>query len=208
MARFFSNENWIWKPFDYIADVFILSGMWFVCSVPVITIGATTTALYDCCARCVRGKDEKLFARFFRTAKREFIPAILSVILWSAIIALGYFLVKAYGNSVQVNNASIVMTTAMLLLLTVVVGIASWVLPVLSRFTFDFVQLNVSAVKLAVAHLPRTMILGISTVCAIYVCIRFWIPFLFLPAILGLVWSFVLEPVFKSYMEPEPEEVE
>lgn len=206
MARFFSTENWIWKPFNYIADVFILSGMWFVCSAPIVTLGATTTALYDCCARCVRGKDEKLFARFFGTAKREFVPATLSVMLWTGIVALGYYLVKIYGNSVPVNNVSIVMTTAMLFLLTVVVGIASWVLPVLSRFTFGFVPLNVTAVKLALAHLPRTMILGISTVCAIYLCIQFWIPFLFLPAILGIVWSFVLEPVFKGYMEPEEEE--
>ncbi len=206
MARFFSNENWIWKPFDYIADVVILSGMWFVCSLPIVTLGAATTALYDCCARCVRGKDTALFSRFFRTAKRELLPAAFSVILWSAIIALGYFLVKAYGNSVQITDSSVVMTTAMLLLLTVVVGIACWVLPVLSRFTFSFGQLQITAVKLAIAHLPRTMLLGISTVCAGYVCIQFWFPFLFLPAVLVLLWTWLLEPVFQKYMQPEPEE--
>lgn len=205
MARFFSNENWIWKPFNYIADVVILSGMWFVCSIPIVTAGAATTALYDCCARCVRGRDERLFQRFFRTMRRELVPSALSVALWSLILSLGYFLVKSYGNSVTVDRTSVVITTAMLLLLTVIVGIAGWVLPVLSRFTFDFVQLNVTAVKLALLHLPRTMILGIATVCAAYVCIQFWFPFLFLPAVLGIVWSFVLEPVFRDYMEPEEE---
>ncbi len=203
MARFFSNENWIWKPFSYLADVLILSGMWFICSVPVITMGAATTALYDCCARCVRGKDERIFARFFRTAKREFLPATISMVLWSAVIAGGYALVRRYGNTVQITSGSIVVTTALLLMLTVVVGIAAWVLPLLSRFTFTAGQLNVTAVKLAVAHLPRTMLLGICTVCGVYVCIRFWLPFMFLPAILALVWSVILEPVFRQYMDPE-----
>lgn len=206
MARFFSNENWIWKPFDCIADVVILSGMWFLCSLPIVTLGASTTALYDCCARCVRGKDTAMFSRFFRTAKRELMPAAFSVILWSAIITLGYFLVKAYGNSVQITDSSVVMTTAMLLLLTVVVGMACWVLPVLSRFTFSFGQLQITAVKLALAHLPRTMLLGISAVCAGYLCIQFWFPFLFLPAVLVLLWTWLLEPVFRKYMQPESEE--
>ncbi len=208
MARFFSNENWIWKPFDYIADVFLLSGIWFVCSLPVITIGATTTALYDCCARCVRGHDRQMFARYFRTAKREFVPATLSVLLWSAIVWLGYLLVKAYGNHVAVTDASVALTTAMLLLLTVVVGIAGWVLPLLSRFTFSIGQLQITAVKLALAHLPRTMILGIVTVLAGYLCIRFWVPFIFLPAVLGLICTWIIEPVFRAYMEEETEETE
>lgn len=208
MAKFFSNENWIWKPFDYIADVFLLSGIWFVCSIPVITIGAVTTGLYDCCARCVRGKDQQMFSRFFRTAKREFVPATLSLLLWSVIVGLGYELVKAFGNSVTVTNATMALTTAMLLLLTVVVGIGCWVLPLLSRFTFSFGQLQITAVKLAIAHLPRTMILGIATVLAGFLCIRLWVPFIFLPAVLALVWTWLLEPVFRTYMEEETDETE
>ena len=61
--------------------------------------------------------------------------------------------------------------------------------------------------KLAVGNLPRTMLMGIATVCAGYVCIRFWVPFLFLPAVLCVVWGWLLEPVFRRYMpqEEDPE---
>ncbi len=206
MARFFSNENWIWKPFAYIADLFVLSCMWVLCSIPILTMGAATTALYDCCVRCVRGTDQQLFARFFRTAKREFVPAALSMLLWTAVIGGGYWLIRSYGNAVAVTNGSVILTTALLLLLTVVVGAGCWVLPLLSRFTFDLVQLNVTALKLAFSHMGRTLLLGLCTVGAGYVCIRFWLPVMVLPALVMLVWSVLLEPVFRSYMEPEAEE--
>ena len=203
MAKFFSNENWIWSPFNLIADVFLLSGMWFLCSVPLVTAGAATAALYDCAARCVRGKDEKLFARFFRTFKRELVSGGLAMGLWAAIVTGAYLLVKAFGNSVAVNETTTMVTAAMLLVVVVVVGAACWVLPLLSRFTFSFGQLNITAVKLALGHMPRTLLLGLSTVMCGYFCILFWIPFFFLPAVLALVWTFLIEPVFRPFEEAQ-----
>lgn len=199
----FNSENWLWKPFGYVADVVLLSCMWFLCSVPIVTMGAATTALYDCAARCVRGKDQRMFARFFRTFKQEFLTATLCEALWAAIIGGGYFLVKTFGNSVAVTDGTTAATVAMLLIVVVVIGVACWVLPLLSRFTFSFAQLNGTAVKLALANLPRTMALGVVTVAAAYFCVQFWVPFLFLPGILVLIWTALIEPVFQRYMDED-----
>lgn len=199
MSRFFSRENWIWSPFSWVADMVILSCLWVICSAPLLTIGASTAALYDCTARCVRGGDEKMFARFFRTFRRELMQSIPTVLLWCIVIIGGYAAISTYGNSVTVTNISTAITTGLLLLLTVVVGIAAWVFPLLSRFTFRVVQLNVTAVKLALIHLPRTMALGISTVFAGFLCLQFIAPLFFLPGILALLWTLLLESVFRKY---------
>lgn len=201
MAKsFFNSDNWIWTPFTLIADVFVLSCLWFICSVPLITMGAATTALYDCAARCVRGKDQKLFSRFFRTFKREFGQSTVCLVFWGVVIAVLYWGVKTFGNCVAVTEGTTVITVALLLGVVVVVGVACWVLPLLSRFTFSFGQLNVTAVKLALANVPRTMLLGIATVAAAWLCLQLWIPFFFLPAVLVLGWTQLLEPVFQKYM--------
>ena len=199
MSRFFSRDNWLWNPFSWVADMVILSCLWVICSVPLVTIGAATTALYDCAARCVRGGDEKLFARFFRTFRRELVQSIPSLLLWCAVIAGGYGAISAYGNSVAVTDISVAITTALLLLLTVIAGIAAWVFPLLSRFTFGIVQLNVTALKLALLHLPRTMALGIVTVLAGFLCLQFIAPLFFLPGVLAWVWTLLLERVFRKY---------
>ena len=199
MNRFFSRDNWLWSPFSWVADMVILSCLWVICSAPLLTIGASTAALYDCAARCVRGGDEKMFARFFRTFRRELMQSIPTILLWCIVIIGGYAAISTYGNSVTVTNTSTAITTGLLLLLTVVVGIAAWVFPLLSRFTFRVVQLNVTAVKLALIHLPRTMALGISTVFAGFLCLQFIAPLFFLPGILALLWTLLLESVFRKY---------
>ena len=56
-----------------------LSVLWLLCSLPVLTLGAATTALYDSVVRCIRYKQPKpptpassvLF-------KNELVPGILS----------------------------------------------------------------------------------------------------------------------------------
>lgn len=201
MANFFSSENWVWKPFSLVADVFILSGLWFVCSVPLVTMGAATTAMYDCVARCVRGTDDKIFARFFRTFKNEFGMSALCVAFWAALIFGQYSLVKLYGNSVAVTETATVITVALLMGVVVTVGVFCWVLPLLSRFTLSFGQLNATALKLALANMPRTLAMGVVTVVAAVLCLQLWIPFFFLPAIVALIWSFMLEPVFHKFMD-------
>lgn len=204
-GNLFNSEGWFWKPFGWIADILMLSWVWVLCSIPVVTLGAATTAMYDCAARCIRGRDQKMFSRFFRTFKREFGVSTLCLLLWGAVIAGCYLLIRAYGNTVNVTDGSVVVTVALLLLLVTVAGVAAWVLPLLSRFTFSFGQLNLTAVKLALSQMPRTMILGISTVLAVFLCAQFLIPIFFLPALLVLLWTVVMEPVFRKYMEEEEE---
>lgn len=203
MASFFRSDSFIWKPFGWAADVLILSGLWFVCSAPLVTMGAATCALYDCVVRCVREDDKEEFGRFFRTFKRELIPSALSSLLWAGILWGLYLGIKAFGNSVAVTSGTIIFTTALLVILACIVGVFCWVLPLLSRFTFSLGTLNLTAVKLALVHLPRTMILGIVTILCAYFCLQFWIPFLFLPMLLMLFWSLLMEPVFREYMDNE-----
>ncbi len=199
MSRFFSRDNWLWNPFSWVADMVILSCLWVVCSVPLLTIGASTAALYDCAARCIRGGDEKMFARFFRTFRRELVQSIPTLLLWCAVIFGGYAAIRAYGNSVAITDASVAITTALLLILTVIAGIAVWVFPLLSRFTFSFAALNVTAAKLALVHLPRTMALGIVTVLSAFFCLQFIAPLFFLPGVLAWVWTLLIEKVFQKY---------
>ena len=44
--KFFSLENPIWKFIGNLADFFLLSCLWYLCCLPVVTAGAATTALW------------------------------------------------------------------------------------------------------------------------------------------------------------------
>ena len=195
----FNSENWLWSPFGLIADFLILSCLWLLCSIPVLTLGAATAAMYDCCARCIKDGDRAMFSRFFRTFRRELPNSIPSVLLWAAILGGAYLLVRCFTASAAATGTNLAIAYCLAILLAVVVGIAAWVFPLLSRFTFGFAGLNLTAVRLALAHMPRTMALGAVNVAAGWICLRFLMPVMVVPGIASLLSAYLLEPVFKPY---------
>ena len=90
-------------------------------------------------------------------------------------------------------------------LAVVALGILSLTFPVLSRFENSLGGLLKNTLLLALANLPRTIVLGIVTAAAIFLCARFVFPLFFLPALAALIDSLLVEPMFKPFMpESEP----
>lgn len=203
MAGFFSPENWYWKPFDYVADAVLLSGMWVLGSIPIVTCGAATTALYDCVAHCVRGGEKDLFGRFFRTYKRELVPSMICFVLWMGILLGCRQGIKLAAGFLPNTNGGAMVVAGLFFLLSVVAGIFAWVLPLLSRFTFSIGNLNRMAVKLACSHIFRTILAGVAAVAAVEICRRTWYPMMVVPEIVAVIWAALMEPIFKKYMTEE-----
>lgn len=70
---------------DKIFDTLVLGILWLLCSLPLITIGASSTALYYAFVKCVRNSDGYAVQEFFKAFKRDFIKA---TILWVIIAAV------------------------------------------------------------------------------------------------------------------------
>ena len=93
MARnFFNPEGLVWKPLGALGDLVMLSLLWGICSIPLVTIGPATAALYDCTAHCVRRGEDGLFSRFKRTFLAELKTGLLSTLLWAAVLGALYVL--------------------------------------------------------------------------------------------------------------------
>ena len=86
MGSLFNPQNAFWSVFGKIADVLALSLLWVICSLPVVTMGAATAALYDASVKCVRRGESGTLARFFRTFRRELATASLVTVLWGALL--------------------------------------------------------------------------------------------------------------------------
>ena len=195
----FNPENWIWTPFGRVADFLILSGLWLLCSVPVVTAGAACTALYDCAAHCMIGGEREMLSRFFRTFRRELKQGSLSFLLWAFFGATAVLLLQQFTGSVSGTDGNVVAAYGFAFLLALLVGVAAWVFPLLSRFTFSFSGLQGTAVKMAMAYLPRTVLLAAVNIGAGWLCLRFLMPVMIVPGIAALLCAFIVEPVFKKY---------
>lgn len=172
MAGFFSPDNWYWKPFSYVGDAVILSGMWLITSLPIFTAGAATTALYDCVAHCVRGGERDIFSRYFQTFKRELKPAMASFFLWAVLLWAIFKGIQGISAFLPNTNAGVMAVAGLLFLLAVGTGVFAWVLPMLSRFTFSVADLNRMAIRVAFGHIFRTILLGLLTLAAVALCLK------------------------------------
>lgn len=64
-----NSDSLIFRIGNKVFDVIVVSLLWFVCCIPVITAGASTTALYDTVFR-------NILAKTVDTAIRDFLNAL------------------------------------------------------------------------------------------------------------------------------------
>ena len=87
--RFFSYESKFSQLLLKLCYACYLNLLWFVCSIPIVTIGASTTALYYASLKVVRDEDSHVAALFFRSFRQNFKQA---TVLWLILLGAGLFL--------------------------------------------------------------------------------------------------------------------
>ena len=197
--RVFNPEGLLWKPLGYVGELVMLSLLWGVCSVPLVTIGPATAALYDCAVRNVRQGEDELFARFFRTFKRELKPGALATLLWALLLALPFGLYRLLIPSLAGSNAGRALAVGTLVLFFFLTAVLVWVFPLLSRFTFGFAGLNRTAFRLAFGNILRSAAAALIAGLGFAACYFFTSPLIFVPGLAALLWSCLMEPVFRRY---------
>ena len=87
--KFFSYESKFSQLLLKICYSCYLNLLWFVCSIPIFTIGASTTALYYTSLKVIRGEESSLTRQFFHSFRENFKQ---STILWLIMAGVGLFL--------------------------------------------------------------------------------------------------------------------
>ena len=87
--KFFSYESRFSQILLKLCYACYLNLLWFVCSIPIVTIGASTTALYYASLKIVRGEESYAGRMFFRSFKENFRQATQ---LWLILLGVGLFL--------------------------------------------------------------------------------------------------------------------
>ena len=95
MNKWFNLDSPIMMGLSRMADMVVLSALWFVCCLPVITIGASTTAMYYVALKMARKEDAKITAAFFQAFKSNFKQAtamnIFSLVLGAVLLVDCYY---------------------------------------------------------------------------------------------------------------------
>lgn len=93
------NFNWIDNPImrgmGRLADFIILNLLWVVCSIPIITIGASTTALYTVMLKLVKNEEGYIAKGFLKAFKENFKQ---STIMWIIFLLISIVFVVDFAS--------------------------------------------------------------------------------------------------------------
>ena len=86
--NFFNSENPVFRFTGRVLDILVLSVMWVVCSLPIVTIGPASAALYYSCVKCLRYKEGGAYRSFLSAFKLNLKPGVgVTVVL--LVLAVG-----------------------------------------------------------------------------------------------------------------------
>lgn len=191
-ARFM---NWLW-------NMLVISVLWLICSIPVVTIGAASTAAYYAVAKSIRHQNGTAAACFFSSFRSNFKQSALLTALWGVILAV-LLLECIYLYSDAGVPLAVLYLFYFLAAAAVACGMYLW--PCLSRFAKgSFALIQMSAI-LTFRHLITTIaLLLLAAVCLLGIWLMPWGVLVF-PGIAVYLQSFLMEPILLRY-SPKPSE--
>lgn len=152
MGSFWNVDNPVWKFIGRLADFFLLSVLWVIFSLPLVTMGAASTALYEQVMKMAEDQEGRLlqgFVRSFRANLRQGTAIWLGFLGVGALLA--FDLLWAIGGTGYLHW--VFFFTAALLSLAWLLTL-SFVFPLLARVE----NTSWSLVKMAGAIVSRNLL--------------------------------------------------
>ena len=195
----FNYDNPVWRFIGKLGDLIILNILWIVCSIPVFTAGASTTAVYYVTLKLVRDEDDSTIRSFFRSFKSNFKQATA---IWLILLAAGIGAVRTAMTAVSGG------------LLLIYLFIITYVFPLQARFYNPVKRTLFNAFFMSVRHLFQTigiLATDLGIAAATYFGL-FYFPqfamllFLFGMPLIAFVNSYFFTAIFRKYMPKEEEQ--
>lgn len=199
----FSFDNKIFGALGKAVDCVILSVLWLVCCIPVITIGASSTALYYTVHKSIRGNRGYTTKNFFSAFKDNFKPATLSWIV--AFVVQIVLSLDAYimWQVLQTGNNMGAFFYFFLILIAFSIGWVVYTFAYIARFENTVKITLKNAVLMELRHLPWSLLIIILFLLAIFLTWLIPILVFLMPASIVLMFDLILERIFRMYMSPE-----
>lgn len=200
--RFNWTDNVVMRALGKIGDMICLNVMWLICCIPIITIGASTTALYTVMLRMVKNEEGYIFRGFLKAFKSNFKQ---STLIWLILLLLGIvWTVDFRVAGFMPGMAGIVLRTLFLALGFILLSVMIYIFPLTARYENGIKATFKNALILTVAKLPYTFLMAAIVVAVVFASLWSAFTLLFsLPlwliiggALIAWVNSYILRRVF------------
>lgn len=157
MGSLFQTDNLVWRWVGRIADLIVLNFLFLVCSIPVVTIGASCTAMYSVTLKAVKDEESYIFKGFLKAFKENFVQ---STAAWLILAAVGIVLLTDLRFAAGVPGmAGTLFEVFLYALLFVYAVLLLYIFPYIARFHATLGQVFKNSALISIGSLPFTLLL-------------------------------------------------
>lgn len=198
-----------------IGWVFLMNLLFIITSIPVITIGASATAMYTVFNKMIDEREFSFFGDYFRAFRDNF---LISTAVWlpELLITVALFLNTLYVFNSMSGAFGIIMRIGTVLLLIANALIANMLFPLIARFDITIKELIPTVFQMLTEHpglaAESVLFTGVIFGGCLGIILSGWFLGLFIlfPLIsFGLhafMQSYLYKKLFRYYMEEEEED--
>ena len=196
MGKIFNLDNPVWSFIGKLVDMLLLTLLWVVFSLPLVTIGASTSALYYCSQQLVSNSEEHLAKSFVASFRKSFKQ---STITWGVAMVSGMILaVDMYLFKNMDTNISKVILIVFVLISIVVAMFAIYMFAMIARYEKNLKTMFIMSLVLSIRSLPWSVFMVVFAGGVIWSSIfLFWPLGLFSMGIIGYIHSAILLEIFR-----------
>lgn len=208
MGRFFSIDSPLMRGMSKVADLMILNLLVIVTCIPIITIGASLSAMHYVLIKLNRDEGTSVPKMYFSSFRENFVQG---TVLWFVnLVAIGLFTYDAYvfffaNNTMPVMVLIFVVAVGVLFLMTTM-----YFYPLQARFINPVTKTIRNSFFVMVLNFPKSVIMLLVYIIPVLLLLlsSFFIPMLFLFGISvpGYVAVKLYSKVF-SRLEPKEAEI-
>lgn len=201
--KLFSIDSPIMQFLSRLTDIIILNFLFLICSLPIITIGASTTALYSVTLKMVKNEESYVLRSFFSAFKSNFKHSTVSWLLLlgaGIVVWLDYRILGVDGGTLPRIFSYILVPVCMVLVFTFL-----YIFPFIARFENTIRNSLKNAFLISIAQFHYTILLVLLLVAAaaftLFVDFRITGFVWFIMGFSGLAYlnSFVLRRAFRRF---------
>lgn len=196
MSSLFSMDGPLYRFGTWVVNVFLLNTLWILFSLPIITVGASTTAVFYIANQWVRGEEPRIIQAFWKSFTQNFRQA---TIIWIVIGLLGYVLLVNLHALPFFGEWRSIIYLLQLIALVELVLVSVYVFSLLSRFHVTVLDCLRSSFLMANRHFFTSMSSLVTLIALLW--ILYYVPALvFFAVSLYAVWvAFLQVGVFAQY---------
>ncbi|MCL2351654.1 MAG: DUF624 domain-containing protein [Firmicutes bacterium] len=196
MGGFFSTDGLFYKIGTLIADVCILGLVWLFFSIPLFTIGASTTALYYVVTRRISDREGYLVRDFWKSFRQNFKK---STLVWLITLVLIYVIYINIRNISLLGSLSVVFFPFQILILIEIAFVTLYVYAIIARFEMSFKETLKTAFFMSNKHLFSSLLAVIWAFAVVILVYLFPPLFLFAMGLFAYAHAYLIMRIFRKY---------